>query len=210
MAEVALYRDSLLSVLSPGSFRYRMNELQQNIHKGYPDKAEAELLALLTDTPEDNLNYPMVTYLLGTIYRMKQQPELAETYYALSSISDIEQAIKDNASMQHLAAMRYEQEDIDRAYLYAGSAIEDAIFCNVYFRTVYLSQFYTIVNAAYREKEAERRNELLFYLAMISLLSFFLILAVMYVSRQMQKVSRIKEELAGMNWKLVELNNDIV
>ena len=39
------------------------------------------------------------------------------------------------------------------AYKYAKSALEDAVFCNVKFRTLMMSEFYSIINAAYQKKE---------------------------------------------------------
>lgn len=207
--QISLYRDSLLSVLDPFSIKYQINLAERKIYSRELEEAEEELLNLLHTIDINNPSYAMVTYLLGNVYRRKDNREEEKRYFALSSIMDIKNAIKDNASIQSLASIYYEEGDINRAYKYSQSAIEDAMFCNVQFRTVKMSEFYSIVNMAYLDKEAKRKSQLQTYLVLISILSVFLIIAVIYVYKQMKKVSRIREELSETNNKLVKLNNEM-
>uniref|UniRef100_UPI0025BA4893 DUF6377 domain-containing protein n=1 Tax=Marinilabilia sp. TaxID=2021252 RepID=UPI0025BA4893 len=130
-------------------------------------------------------------------------------YYALSAINAIRKATKDNSSIHHLAGLEYERGNIERAFRYAQVALNDALFCNVQFRTYYLTQFFTFINANYKEKIDNQRSQLLLYLFLISMLSLFLIAAVIYVYKQKDKVSRIRSELDEMNQELIRLNNDI-
>ena len=208
-SEIESYRDSLLSVSDASDVNHKINSAQQDIYKGNLSVAENSLLKLLPDVDNDSPDYAMVTYLLGNIYKIRGENELQKKYYALSAITDVKNSIKDNASIRLLALILYEEGDIDRAYRYTQSAIEDAVFCNVHFRTIQMSEFYTIINTAYIQKEATRKAQLQLYLALISILSLFLIVAVIYVYKQMKKLSRIKEELHNTNLKLIELNNNI-
>ncbi|MEL1254386.1 DUF6377 domain-containing protein [Flavobacterium sp. DGU38] len=209
IAQISKYRDSLLVVLNPNSLDYKINKIQRNIFYRKFDIAEKELMNLLKITKDGNPQYAMITYLLGSIYEAKGPLELRKKYYALSATSDIKQAIKDNASLQELALVFYKSGDVDMAYKLTQSAIEDALFCNVQFRTLLMSQVYSIINTAYLEREAQRKSELKVYLLCISLLSLFLIAAVIYVYKQMKKVSRIRGELYETSQKLAELNKDI-
>ncbi len=151
----------------------------------------------------------MITYLLGKINEATHKLELRKKYYALSATSDLKNANKDNASLQELASVFYEIGDVDMAYKLTQSAIEDALYCNVQFRTLLMSEVYSIINTVYLEKEAKRKTELQIYLLCISLLSVFLIVAIIYVYKQMKKVSRIRGELYETSQKLAELNKDI-
>ncbi|NDV83329.1 DUF6377 domain-containing protein [Bacteroides sp. 51] len=208
--QITLYRDSLLSVLDPFSIKYQINLAERKIYARELDEAEKNLQNLLHSIDANNdPNFAMVTYLLGNVYRRKGNREEEKRYFTLSSIMDIKNAIKDNASIQSLASIFYEEGDINRAYKYSQSAIEDAVFCNVQFRTIQMSEFYSIINMAYLDKEAKRKSQLQIYLTLISILSVFLILAVIYVYKQMKKVSRIREELSETNNKLVALNKDM-
>ena len=207
---IEIYRDSLLSVLPSNSIKYKINSAQKDLHQKKVELAQQQLFQILKSLKEKNQDYAMVSYLLGDTYRLRGDIETAQKYYQISAIADIKNAIKDNASVQNLALIHYEKGDVDTAFLFTKSAIEDAIFCNVKFRTVQMSEFYSIINTAYLEKEAKRKSELQLYLILISILSFFLILAIIYVYKQMKKVSRIKEALHESGQKLALLNQEIV
>lgn len=206
---IEIYRDSLLAVLNPSSVKYKINLAQKNIYKRQVDVAQKNLFNLLATASDKNADYAMVAYLLGYTYKLEQNIELEKKYYIISATADIKNSIKDNASMQNLALIYYETGDIDNAYKCTKSAIEDAIFCNVKFRTLQMSELYSIINTAYLDKEAKRKGQLQTYLILISMLSLFLFLAILYVYKQMRKVSRIKEELHLTSEKLAELNKDI-
>lgn len=207
--QIRKYRDSLVTVLEPNTLNYQITKIQQIMSQKKYKIAEKQLLQIFSNIKEDNPNYAMITYLLGSIYETTDQLEERKKYYALSATSDIKNANKDNASLQELALVFYQIGDVDMAYKLTQSAIEDALYCNVQFRTLLMSEVYSIINTVYLEKEAKRKTELQLYLLCISLLSLFLIVAVIYVYKQMKKVSRIRGELFITSEKLAELNKDI-
>lgn len=203
------YRDSLLTTLDPNSIKYQITYAEKILYQGQLEIAGNRLLTLLNKIPQDDPDYALVTYLLGNVYKNKHDSISQKKYYALSAITDIKNAIKDNASMQSLALTYYESGDIDQAYRFTKSAIEDAVFCNVRFRTIEISEFYSIINTTYQAKEAKQKSELKLYLILISILSLFLIVAVIYVYKQMKRVSKIRKELYRTNVKLTDLNEGI-
>ncbi|PAM94976.1 hypothetical protein B4N84_06725 [Flavobacterium sp. IR1] len=207
--QIEKYRDSLLTVLDPNGLQFQITKIQKNIYRKELVTAQKKLMVLLNGIDENHAQYAMITYLLGSIYEDTHQLELQKKYYALSATADLKNANKDNASLQELAAVFYEMGDVDMAYKLTQSAIEDALYCNVQFRTLLMSEVYSIINTVYLEKEAKRKTELQLYLLCISLLSVFLIIAVIYVYKQMKKVSRIRAELYETSQKLAELNKDI-
>ncbi|MWB92792.1 hypothetical protein GON26_00285 [Flavobacterium sp. GA093] len=207
--QIGKYRDSLLGVLNPASLDYKINQIQKNIFDRKRALAEKELTVLLQKTKETDPQFAMITYLFASIYDAKHQLELRKRYYALSATADLKNANKDNASLQELAMIFYENGDVDMAYKLTQSAIEDALYCNVQFRTLLMSEVYSIINTVYLEREAEQKTKLQLFLLCISLLSIFLIVAVIYVYKQMKKVSKIRGELFETSQKLAELNKDI-
>lgn len=207
--QIQKYRDSLLTVLDPNTLNFKIAKIQQGMSKKTLGDSQRKLMALLKNVKEDDPQYAMITYLLGNIYEATHQTELRKKYFALSATADLKNANKDNASLQELALVFYEIGDVDMAYKLTQSAIEDALYCNVQFRTLLMSEVYSIINTVYLEKEAKRKTELQLYLICISLLSVFLILAVIYVYKQMKKVSRIRGELYETSQKLAELNQNI-
>lgn len=176
---------------------------------GRIDDTENLLFELLESAEKDSPEYALIMHYLGAVNRIKKNSDLEIKYYTLSAIADIKNSIKENASFQRLASIYYEKGDIERAFKYTQSAIEDAVFSGVQFRTAQMMKFYSIINASYQEKEAESKSQLEEYLLLISILTVFLILLVIYVYVQMRRISRIKEQLSLTNKKLTLLNDEL-
>jgi len=207
--EYEAYRDSLMTVLDTTTYIYKRNVVRKYLNLNQVDEAEKFLFKMLEAEPVDSPNYAVITHYLGLVNRRKGNPDLEKKYYTLSAIADIKNSTKENASFRNLAIIYYETGDIAKAFKYAQSAIEDAVFCNVQFRTAQLSKLYSIINAANQAKDAETKLQLQIYLALISVLSVFLILLVIYIYKQMKKLSGIKEELSSTNSKLTSLNEEL-
>jgi hypothetical protein len=201
------YRDSLLSALDPQSLRYRIAYAAKMLYSG--QNAEPLLLSLMDETAKEYMERGIVAYFLGYMYRMWNNPALCRKYYTLSAIADIENCTKDNASLYAFALICYEAGDIDRAYKFMQSAIDDAVFCNVRYRTVEFSASYPIINASYQAKEKKQKANLQISLITISILFLFLTAGIFYIYRQMKRLSLIRKELYRTNQQLSILNKDL-
>ncbi|WP_440134839.1 DUF6377 domain-containing protein [Chitinophaga sancti] len=208
--QIEVYRDSLLAVLAPNSDKYRINLAQGYIYKKDLAAAESLLKNVLSRSTSRDDVYAMANYLLGDINMQREKRDLGVDFYTLAAIADVENAINDHGAIQSLSIHFYYNGNIDRAYRYAKSALEDAIFCNVKFRTLMMSEFYSIINAAYQEKSELSRKQLEKYLILISILTLFLGAAIIYVYRQMKKITRVKEALSRTGAKLELLNMEIL
>ncbi|WP_367915888.1 DUF6377 domain-containing protein [Leadbetterella sp. DM7] len=205
----ALYRDSLLTVLSPESNRYKI-VLADKLHdEGKLAESKQILLECLSRMQADNHEKAIFAYTLANIYKKEGNPELQEKYYTISAICDIKNSIKENASLRALASTLYQTGQVERAYQCIRLSMEDAIFCNARIRTYEASQIFPIIDTAYKELLNSQKRNLQFYLVLVSILSVFLISAVIYVYRQMKKVARIRQELSEINQKLNELNSEL-
>ena len=202
------YRDSLLSVLDPQSLHYRITYAAKLLYS-YQEVQET-LKDLLSETTDEDPERGLIAYYLGFFYQMKVDKVHSEKYYMISAISDIENCIKDNASLRALALFYYEEGNIDRAYKFMQSAIDDAVFCNARYRAVEISSSYPIINASFQAKEKNQKDNLQISLIIISILSLFLVAGIIYIYRQMKRLSFIREELSNTNRKLSELNQDLL
>ncbi|MFF5383281.1 DUF6377 domain-containing protein [Pedobacter suwonensis] len=205
----ASYRDSLLQVLDPQSTHYKIVFSEKLFDSNRLAEAKDILIALLNDTKEESHLKAVLAYALANIYKKEGNIEMQKKYYTISAISDIKNNIKENASLQALATVLYNTGDIERAYQCIKSSMEDAIFCNAHLRTFEISRIFPIIDKAYQDKALKQKNELKTFLILISILSFFLILAVVYVYGQMKKVSRIRAKLHNSNLMLNEVNGNI-
>jgi len=204
-----LYRDSLLNIVPENSQSHRILKAEKLTDENDTQGAEQLLLEALQYSPPESHELAMFSNILATIYRQDGNRELEKKYYALSAICDIKNAIKENTSMMALAMLLYEEGDIDNAYIFMKSSFEDAVFCNSRFRTFEISKIFPIIDSDYQEKTTEQKAELQKFLIIVSLLSLFLIVAVIYVYMQMKRIARIRKELYRTNVKLNELNQDL-
>jgi hypothetical protein len=100
---------------------------------------------------------------LNQIYALNREIYIAyRAYQTDSAICDIKNAIKENTSLHALALILFQEGNIDLAYKYIQSSIDDAIFCNARFRTYEISQIFPIIDGAYQAKSAKQKRELQF------------------------------------------------
>lgn len=204
-----LYRDSLLNVLDKKSNHYKIVYAEKLYDENKLTEARQILQELLNQTKSDTHEKAVLAYALANIYKKEGSIGLQKHYYAISAICDIKNAIKENASMQALASVLYETDEVERAYDCIKSSMEDAMFCNARLRTYEVSQIFPIIDSAYQENVNKQKSELQLFLILVSILSIFLIMAIIYVYRQMKRVARIRKELYHTNVKLNELNIDL-
>lgn len=202
-----LYRDSLLQVLDPRSLQHQIAEATRTLYKGQEQIAESTLLNLLEHTTDRDPERALIAYLLGVIYKNRGESDLQLRYFAISAITDVIHAIKDNASLQSLALTFFELGNVEQAYRFMEASIHDAIFCNARYRTVENSAYYPIINASFRALEQEQKRELHTYLILISLLSVGLIVGIVYSFIQVKRLARTRRELSYTNQQLNALNH---
>ncbi|WP_298647141.1 DUF6377 domain-containing protein [uncultured Proteiniphilum sp.] len=209
IAKSSQYRDSLLNVLDKNSNHYRIVYAEKLFDENRLAESKQILQDLINQSEAEDHEKAVLTYALANIYRKEGDIDKQITYYAISAICDIKNAIKENASMQALAITLFETGNIEKAYSCIKSSMEDAMFCNARLRTYEISQILPIIDSAYQEKVRNQQSELQLFLVLVSLLSLFLILAIIYVYRQMKKIARIRKELYQTNLKLNDLNRDL-
>ncbi|MFK8303127.1 DUF6377 domain-containing protein [Capnocytophaga stomatis] len=203
------YRDSLLLNLPPESIEFEIESAIKNFYTQKKELSERQFLNLLQKTTDKNPERALIAYFLGKIHQEKGNIDMQEAYFSMSAITDIQNAIKNNASLQSLALTHYATGNLDMAYLFIKMAIEDAIFCNVRHRAEEGTSFYTIINTAYQQKERKQKKTLQMYLVLISILSLALVGALVYVYKQVKKLIKIRKELRYSNEQLAKLNTDL-
>lgn len=216
-----LYRDSLLHANIPGTFNYILVEADELIVNG-KGKEAVELLSACYDAYKDDVrSLALMAYVLSEAYRIEGNKTEEKKYLVVSSIADLQLAVCEYISLRNLALFCYQEGDIERAYNYLKCSLDDAIACNARIRTLEISKIFPIIDTAYQAKAWKQRSDMEKSLVSISLLSFFLLIAIFYVYRQMKKLSvarkevidtnlllqQVNKELSGSNKRLKELNN---
>jgi uncharacterized protein YoxC len=204
-----LYRDSLRSIVPVGSKSYKVLTAEKLTDENRTQEAGQIIRDLLAQSTSEDHERAIFANILANIYKKEGDIELQKKYYAISAICDMKNAVKENTSMQALALILYREGEIDDAYQCIQSSMEDAVFCNARFRTYEITKIFPIIDTAYQKKAVKQKQELKLYLLLVSILLIFLVLTIIYVSRQMKRVAKIRKELYRTNLKLQDLNEDL-
>lgn len=206
---VSNFRDSLLVVNPPNSETHIMVKTDQLIANKKSDEAIKILLTYYPTIKNDKHTRAIIAYCISVTYQKQQNRENEKKWLIISAINDIQSATKDYISLRSLAFLLYEEGDIDRAYKYIKRSLEDALFCNARLRTYEISQMLPIIDQAYQHQSQARQRQLVISLISISLLSVFLLIAVLSVYRQMRKLSVARKDLSQANKLLNDLNKEL-
>ncbi|RKE55985.1 DUF6377 domain-containing protein [Sphingobacterium detergens] len=203
------YRDSLLTMLDKASNHYKMVYAEKLIDLDKIKEAKVILNSIYETIKEDSHEKAMLAFAISEIYRKEGNVGKQGEFLIISAGCDIKNAIKENTSMQALAFLLHQKGYIDESYICIKSSLEDAIFCNAKFRTYEVSQIFPIIDASYQEHQKQKKEQLFTFLIVASVLSILLILAIIYVYKQMRKVSRFRLELFKANQDLNKLNDEL-
>lgn len=88
-------------------------------------------------------------------------------------------------------------------------SMEDAIFFNARLRNLQASKMLPIIDRAYQKEKEAQRKELQILLIIISVLSIFFLVAVVYAIRQIRKVARARRKVIEINRELEHLNKEL-
>lgn len=202
------YRDSLLSILDKESNEYKIIFSEKLTDAGQYEEVRKLLLPMYSESEETHWN-SVLAYAIGNTYKKESNYDMQKKYYAISSIYDIKNVIKENASLLALAISLYETGDIDRSHKYIQSSLEDANLSNGHLRAMEVSQIFPIIEKSYQHKIAEQKDRFFYLFVCIGILSVFLILAIIYVYFQLKKIRKAKRALSDVNKQLHDLNKDL-
>ncbi len=203
------YRDSLLIVNNDNPLIHTLIQSDQyNAHNDY-DKAIKLLTDYLTNQKDSVHNVAICAYTLSEAYRLKGDTQKEEEYLIISSIADMKSAIREYIALRKLAVLLYYEGDLERAYSYIKICMEDAATCNARLRMLEILEIFPIINEAYRQKSEEHQAQMRWALAIISLLSLFLVGLVFYVYKQMKRLAMTRREVVQANRHLKELNDEL-
>lgn len=202
-----LYRDSIISVMPPEANKTIVTA-EKCIVNGKADTALIMLNDALKETVDERQKV-YIYYTLSEAYNMKKNTEKEVYYLILTAIADLESSVREYASLQKLAHLMYKLGDIDRAYKYLSCSMEDAVACNARLRFIEVTEFFPIIDKAYKLKEEKERAVSRAMLISVSLLSLFLIIAIFFLYRWMKKLSAMRRDLSLANEQMLQVNKEL-
>lgn len=204
-----VYRDSALLYHAEHSYQHTIVMVPRLVDLQKYDEAEHMLLSYLGNSKSGTREYSVLTSILAFIYQCNGNLEQRKVYLVKSAISDIEAVVKENNSLRALAELLYDEGQIARADHYMKVSMEDANFFNARLRNIQASKMLPIIDQAYQKEKEAQRKELQILLVIISVLSVFLLAAVIYAILQIRKVARARRKVIEVNKELKHLNEEL-
>ncbi len=203
------YRDSSYNFYPKTSEPFIIHQANKLLAEKKYDETISVLQNYFSKIKNNNTDKAVVAYLISQAYQHKKEFEQEKKWLIISAISDLQLEKKEYISLRSLAYIMYEEGDIDRAYKYTKRTLEDALFCNARLRTFEISKMMPIINEAYQKQNETNRKQLILFLVSASILSLFLLGALILLFKQIKKLSKAKYEISLANKQFVILNEEL-
>ncbi len=203
------YKDSLNTILPADSdLKMILDETYNRYIRNFPEAYrinDIRLEKVSLNTPE----HALVTYHRSLTCQFEGNVEEQKRYLALSALSDIHSAIKDHASLWMLAEILYSEGDIERAYEYIRFSWNETVFYNARLRSLQSAFILSLIDKTYQAMIEKQNRKLQTSLIVICALFPMLILALLYIYKQMKRLSVARKHLQVANNQLKKLNEDL-
>lgn len=200
------YRDSLLTILPDSDFVHFILLTDKYNVTGQYNKTIQVIRSIYPIFKGDLHNTALMEYTYAQAYLGLGNIEKQKQHLTLSAICDMKTGVREYASLRKLAVILYKEGDVNRAYNYLTLCMDDAFACKSRWRIFEVQQMFPIINEAYHQKLNHQRHVIILTLVLISVLSIFLLLALLHIRRQMHKVSKSRLEVQEANRQLRAIN----
>ena len=203
------YRDSMQVTLDPSSATYLWLRETQLREAGKYDEALEFSDRRLAEASFGTPQYALVAYQRFRLFESMGKKDEHLYYLVLSAISDVRSAIKEQSSLMVLAQELNRKGDLKRAYDYINFSWEISQFYKTRLRSWMNITPLSMINGNYQDIIKEQNRELLIYLTCVALLALLLVIALIYIYRQMKALSIAKKGLQEVNERLFSLNEEL-
>lgn len=191
-------QSKLLLVLPKESPDYRFNEAEYNFLRGRNEVARVLLEEFVNTDPNAKLR-ARAAHHLSSIAKSNGDNEAHTYYLAISADADVVSATREVASLQELGSTVYASGDINRAYLYLSSALENAVECGAPLRMIESSRALPIIELAHNSNMAKSRRIIYIILVAMSVLLIVLVVVMLLLRHEMKRMAALQENLRAAN-----------
>lgn len=204
------YRDRLFELLEPDSYQYRMLKVEELLQQGENQKAATLATTILEASAPDSREASASAYQLSQIYERMGNIQMQKHFLIISALADIRSAVRDNASICALALILFNEGEINLAFQFSRTAMNDAHFYNAKVRPWQVATILPAIEAAYQAKQQKQNN--LIYIFLTAILVFAMILTVMVLVQRIQNenLDRAQQQLQAANATLTSNNESLL
>ena len=204
-----VYRDSMEVTLDSSSATYLWLRETQLREAGKYDEAMEFSDRRLAEASFGTPQYALEAYQRFRLFESMGKKDEHLYYLVLSAISDVRSAIKEQSSLMVLAQELHSKGDLKRAYDYINFSWEISQFYKTRLRSWMNITPLSMINGNYQDIIKQQNRELLIYITCVALLALLLVVALIYIYRQMKALSIAKKGLQEVNERLFSLNEEL-
>ena len=206
----AAFRDSLLQILPEDSYGYNALKSVELNNQGKTDEALKCSDKWMKLAKPGSRDYATMSFYRSEIYRNMGDAEMERYWLIMSALTDIRQAIMDQAALWSLAnSLMNEEGNLDRAYKYMDFSWECISYFSTHMRSWLVTPILTRINDKYKQNLHQANTNLIWTIVAISLLLIGLLVLLLYVSKKRRQLAVIRNELKNANDELGQLNHQL-
>ncbi len=203
----AAFRDSLLQILSEDSYSYNALKSVELNNQGKTEEALKCSDKWMKLAKPGSRDYATMSFYRSEIFRNMGDTDMERYWLVMSALTDIRQAIMDQAALWSLAnSLMNEEGDLDRAYKYMDFSWECISYFSTHMRSWLVTPILTRINDKYKQNLHQAYTNLIWTIVAISFLLIGLLMLLFYVSKKRRQLSVIRNELKNANDELGQLN----
>ena len=203
----AAFRDSLLQILPEDSYGYNALKSVELNNQGKTEEALKCSDKWMKLAKPGSRDYATMSFYRSEIFRNMGDAEMERYWLIMSALTDIRQAIMDQAALWSLAnSLMNEEGNLDRAYKYMDFSWECISYFSTHMRSWLVTPILTRINDKYKQNLHQAYTNLIWTTVAISLLLIGLLVLLLYVSKKRRQLAVIRNELKNANDELGQLN----
>lgn len=204
------FRDSLLQILPEDSYGYNALKSVELNNQGKTDEALKCSDKWMKLAKPGSRDYATMSFYRSEIYRNMGDAEMERYWLIMSALTDIRQAIMDQAALWSLAnSLMNEEGNLDRAYKYMDFSWECISYFSTHMRSWLVTPILTRINDKYKQNLHQANTNLIWTIVAISFLIIGLLVLLFYVSKKRRQLAVIRNELKNANDELGQLNHQL-
>lgn len=179
----------------------------------YAKDKKPECLKLFTEWVEsvkpETHEYATAAFFMYLIHAKLHNMEEVKYWLIMSSITDIRNAVMDQASLWTLAEILANEGDVERAHTYISYSWSVAQRFNTKVRSGQISPILSVIDKSLQDSISEHNKWLRLTVIVVSILMLLLIVLLVYVISQHKKLGRSRDELHVANKQLQSVNDQM-
>lgn len=201
--------DSAMGFMNPASHDYWLMRGLKFLHLRDMVEARNCYEKLISDKTLPASEYAVVASTLSFIYFYSNEKQKAKGMLIKAAISDVRSCTRETLATMKLAEMLYNEGDVDNAYLYVKSALQDAEFYGARQRKVQVAAIYPVIESKHFSIMESKRKQLVVYSLLITLVSLTVMGFSFVFYKQNKKLQKARRIITKANGSLTETNQQL-